>query len=60
MSVMISKSRNLFLGVKGGSEEWLLVDKHMVDISGRTCNKIGSNATAFKAQQHRCRQFNGS
>lgn len=42
--------------VQGGHSEWLLVDKHMVDINGATCNKIGVKYSAFAGQENRCYQ----
>lgn len=50
----------MYCFVQGGAEEWLIIDKHMVDPSGRTCNKIGSDLTAFLTQENRCYQKAGS
>jgi hypothetical protein len=42
--------------VTGGPSEWLIVDKHLVDVTGRTCNKIGVSTIGFKGQPGRCIQ----
>uniref|UniRef100_A0A1X7UMY0 Generative cell specific-1/HAP2 domain-containing protein n=1 Tax=Amphimedon queenslandica TaxID=400682 RepID=A0A1X7UMY0_AMPQE len=46
--------------VRNGASEWLVVDRHLVDMSGRTCNKIGTRAPAFIAQTNRCFQEQNS
>ncbi len=46
--------------VVAGPKKWIVIDKHMVDPSGLTCNKIGSGAQAMVTQSVRCRQQRGS
>lgn len=47
---------------QAGPDEWLIVDKHMVDISSgrRQCNKLGTNSIGFVTQPNKCRQETGS
>jgi hypothetical protein len=40
---------------QGHPSEWLYVDKHLVDASGLTCDRIGVSYTAFRSQSNRCR-----
>lgn len=35
---------------------WLLVDRHMVDLSGAFCDKIGTDHRAFRNQPRGCIQ----
>ena len=42
--------------LQNGAKEWLVVDRHMVDIKGLTCNKIGASTTAFLTQENKCYQ----
>ena len=42
--------------LQGGHNEWLMVDKHLVDLTGRTCNKLGVSFTGFRYQRNGCRQ----
>ncbi|XP_065882454.1 hapless 2-like [Dysidea avara] len=44
----------------GGQNEWLIVDKHMVDLYDRECNRIGSSYKAFRFQNHRCNRNYGA
>lgn len=46
--------------VVAGPQKWLIIDKHMVDPSGLTCNRIGTRATAMLTQENRCHQHKGS
>ncbi|XP_065833256.1 hapless 2-like isoform X3 [Oscarella lobularis] len=46
--------------VKNGMREWLLVDKHLVDFSGLTCNRIGLYYEGFASQPGKCRRKKGS
>ena len=39
---------------KNGPGDWLLVDDHLVDLSGRQCNKVGVSYTGFKRQNSPC------
>ncbi|XP_019855024.1 PREDICTED: protein HAPLESS 2-A-like [Amphimedon queenslandica] len=43
-----------------GSVDWLMVDRHLVDLSGTECGKIGVSYSGFRRQQGRCDGFNGS
>lgn len=36
------------------------MDRHLVDDSGAVCNKLGSDEVAFKGQENRCYQKEGS
>ena len=44
------------LSTQNGPSDWLIVDKHVVDLGGKTCNKIGSSFTAFRTQENACSQ----
>ncbi len=46
--------------VVAGPRRWIVIDKHMVDPSGLTCNRIGSGPQAMLSQENRCRQRKGS
>ena len=48
------------ISIQGGSKEWLLIDRYLVDESGQTCNKIGVELAAFLGQQNRCYQKENS
>ena len=48
------------ISIQGGSKEWLLIDRYLVDESGHTCNKIGVGLAAFRGQQNRCYQKENS
>lgn len=37
-------------------DDWMLIDRHQSDFSGRTCNKIGVSYTAFRVQHDGCLQ----
>ena len=32
------------------------MDKHVIDLNGRTCNKVGTSFTAFRTQENPCHQ----
>jgi len=46
--------------LQNGPSDWLVVDRHEVDISGTRCNKIGTYFSAFKRQPSKCHQEAGS
>lgn len=46
--------------VQAGPMNWMIVDKHLVDISGTSCNKIGVGYDAFYSQSTRCEVDSGS
>jgi hypothetical protein len=37
-------------------EDWLIVDKTAVDLTGRTCDKVGVSYSAFRLQNRACSQ----
>lgn len=39
---------------QNGPGDWLLVDDHLVDLSGKQCNKVGVSYTGFKRQNSPC------
>ena len=42
------------LPYQAGHNYWLVVDKHMTDFTGTSCNKIGATHKAFLAMERRC------
>jgi len=53
-------SDDIIVALQNGPGDWLVVDKHEVDISGTRCNKVGSYFSAFKRQPSKCHQQAGS
>lgn len=47
----------LLLCSQNGPSDWLLVDEYLVDLSGRECNKVGLDFTAFRNQPGKCYQL---
>ena len=41
---------------QGGPNEWLVVDKHLHDLTGQSCNKIGVTSSTVLGQENRCFQ----
>ncbi|XP_065833247.1 hapless 2-like isoform X2 [Oscarella lobularis] len=55
------RARRRHSWIKAGYKEWLLLDKHLFDFRGETCNRIGASFKAFKfGQSSRCRRKKGS
>lgn len=59
-SVLLTVNHCDVLLYQGGHEEWLIVDKHMVDLYDRECNRIGSSFRAFRFQSFRCNRNKGA
>ena len=45
---------------QNGVGDWLLVDEHLIDLSGRKCNKVGVNFEGFRNQNGKCYQLQES
>ena len=45
---------DILLIQQNGPSDWMLVDKHMVDLTGTVCNKVGVSYTGFRQQPGRC------
>lgn len=39
---------------RGGDQNWMIIPRDMVDLSGSTCNKIGVSFEGFYSQPQRC------
>lgn len=44
----------MYLLIKQNRSEWLLVDKHLVELSGLFCDRIGVGYKAFRNQPDLC------
>ncbi|XP_062503762.1 hapless 2-like isoform X2 [Corticium candelabrum] len=42
--------------VRNGMHDWMLVEKHLVDFSGLTCNRVGMYYEGFAKQPGKCRR----
>jgi hypothetical protein len=41
---------------QNGMRDWMLIEKHLVDFSGLTCNRIGLYYEGFANQPGQCRR----
>lgn len=49
-----------FIPLQNGPTDWLLVDEHLVDLSGNECNKVGVSFSGFRNQIGKCFQHQNS
>ncbi|KAH9578158.1 Generative cell specific-1/HAP2 domain [Trypanosoma melophagium] len=46
--------------VMAGSAEWIVLDKNLVTVDGRACNKVGVSYEGFSGQGNRCNMYRGA